>query len=204
VSGIDLNYDLRPTAVTGGVSDTIGTTVTLSGTAYSPDTNTVAYFVWGAGQVANSTELVPITGRTNTPVQVTLSGLGGGIIYTYSLVVSNAAGVAQGAQNTFLKLGWGGYALSLPTNSFMRTLNDQKPFFPNGSMTVEIWVKPKRHGVVMSETDRITSSAWDVSLIEILEDGTVVAGFPGVPPPHWEQLFWSNGITSCCDTAKLR
>jgi hypothetical protein len=181
VSGIDLGYDLRPVAVTGSAFDRIGTTVTLSGTAYSPDTNTIAYFVWGAGQVTNVTPVVPINGKTNTPVQMALAGLDGGLIYTYSLIVSNASGVAQGAQATFLKIGWAGYAISLPTNSYLRTFTDQKPFFPDESMTVEIWVKPKRAGVVMSETDRNISSSWDVSLIEILGDGTVVAGFPGVP-----------------------
>jgi hypothetical protein len=191
-SGIDLAFDPRPTAVTGGVSDSIGTIATLSGAAYSQDTNTVAYFIWGVGQVTNQTAQVSITGKTNTTVQATLNGLEGGINYWYSLIVSNAAGVAQGAQNTFLKLGWGGYALSTATNSYIRTFADQRPFFPDESMTVEIWLKPKRHGVVMSETDRINSAAWDVSLIEILADGSVVAGFPGVPSATLGTVVWEE------------
>src|SRR5205085_867797 len=44
-----------------------------------------------------------------------------------------------------------------------------------------LWIKPKKQGVEIAETDRTSPNLLDSSIVEILGSGNVVAGFPGVP-----------------------
>src|SRR5213075_1973083 len=69
VSGIELELDLRPVATTGNFTDAISTSVTVNGTAFSLDTNAVAFFLWGINELTNQTPAVPVRGGTNTPIQ---------------------------------------------------------------------------------------------------------------------------------------
>jgi hypothetical protein len=174
-----IRVDQRPTGLTGTVQESTTDAVILNGTVISESTNSVAYFIWGQGELTNSTPIMNFGNGTNN-IQATINGLQGGASYSVALVVSNSFGTTQGTPVNFVKLGWAGYALSLPLNSYLRTTNDQRPFFPDETITIELWLKPKKAGVVIAETDRVSPSFLDSSIVEILSSGSVIAGFPGV------------------------
>jgi len=180
ISRADLALDQRPVSVTGLVQDTLTEGSVINGTIIAESTNNLAYFVWGETDLTNTTP-AQIFGKGTNAAQATLTGLTGGTTYSFALVVSNSFGISRGTPTTFVKLGWAGYALSLSPNSYIRTVNDQRPFFPDETITVELWVKPKKQGVVLAEVDRLSPANLDSSIIEILASGNVVAGFPGVP-----------------------
>jgi hypothetical protein len=206
VSTIDLSLDLRPTAVTTLGQDSLGDSVVLTGTVTSPLTNTLAYFVWGNGttNLTNKTASLTLGSGTNS-AQAILNGLIGGQTYSYALVASNSAGTVQGNTVSFRKLSWAGYSLSLTNGSYIRMVNDQHAFFTDETITIEVWVKPFKAGVVVTETDR-TSTTLDSSLVEILTSGSVVAGFPGVPTVVIGKVDFNvwNNIVLRYDKASLK
>jgi hypothetical protein len=72
-------------------------------------------------------------------------------------------------------------AVSLTGGDFFRTTVFSPTMFPTESFSVEFWFKPASAGVLVSEVDTVDTNLWDVALAEILSDGSLRAGAPGVP-----------------------
>src|SRR5205814_5694703 len=112
-------------------------------------------------------------------VTATLSNLLGGT-YNYRLVATNSAGIVRGSNSTFTITNAAGLAASFPNvNSYLRDNQATRPFFPDGTVTIEFWFEAQP-GVLLNEADAFDVSAWDYNFLEIASDGTLVAGLPGI------------------------
>jgi hypothetical protein len=116
---------------------------------------------------------------TNLPI--VLTNLESGKGYEAFLVVSNAQGVRTGSVS-FVKSGWQGNAIHFDNTDYVGTglSIPQAGFFPNRSITVELWFDPTTPGVLAAETSY--QGAYDRALIEMLPSGEVIGGFNGPEP----------------------
>jgi phosphodiesterase/alkaline phosphatase D-like protein len=93
-----------PTATTQAATNITATGATLNGTVNANNNSTTVTFEWGpsAGYGRTATaDQSPVTGSSDTPVSVNLSGLVSGNTYHYRVVASSSGGTVYGADMTF-------------------------------------------------------------------------------------------------------
>ena len=140
------------------------------------------YFEFSLSNQVVRTESFEAPGATQpTSVRTDLRGLSPGVFYDIRVVASNRFGQIRGASVGFQKSGWAAYSLRFATPDYIRTASGQNTNFSTDSITVELWAKPSRAGVVASESNFPNTSSLDRSFIEILTNGTIAAAFDGVP-----------------------
>ncbi len=71
--------------------------------------------------------------------------------------------------------------MSVTGADFFRNTVQSPQLFPTRNFSVEFWFSAATAGVLASEVDTIDTNLWDKGIAEILADGTVRAGLPGVP-----------------------
>lgn len=173
--------DLRPTIATNLARAIAPFTVELEGSVNALGVNTLVYFEYGRSNVFQRTAAQDI-GAGNVPIRFTdvVSGLELGAIYDFRLVASNAFGIVQSTLGTFTATGWAGHAYRLAPNDHLRTTNNQNTKFPDKNITIELWFRPTKAGVLASETS--FNAIYDRAVVEILPSGNVQAGLNGLTP----------------------
>lgn len=175
--------DRRPYILEQSVLNLNALAVELKGNVNARGLPTTVFFEYGLDAFTSRTPLQNI-GQATVPVKFSsfLENLTPGSSYLLRLVASNEFGIVIGGTTSFAKTGWAGYALQLSTNDYIRASTDQRIILTNETFTVELWFKPTKAGVILSEYNPQNPAALDRSLLEILPSGSVEAGVNGLQP----------------------
>lgn len=74
-----------------------------------------------------------------------------------------------------------GNAVQLSGTDYIRTTLWSHQIFNTESFAFEMWVYPTGPGVLIGEPDTANVTLWDIAFAELLQNGSVVVGVPGVP-----------------------
>lgn len=193
VSGAKVTEDLRPVVLEQSANNLNPFVVELAGSVNPQGLATLVYFEYGRTNFDQSTGPQNI-GQPAGPIKFSsiADSLVPGATYSFRVVASNSFGIVRGPERSFLKTGWAGYSLSLNgTNHHIRTTTAQDSYFPNETITVEFWFKPKKAGVLAGEYDA-ESTLLDRSILEVLPSGDVEAGFAGLTPVSLGHAFYDT------------
>jgi Putative peptidoglycan binding domain len=108
VSSVDLTNGsstsaIPPSATTGSVDETTGTSTVLSGTVNPDGADTTSYFEYGTSpNYGETTPSVDVgSGANGVPITASLSDLSPGATYHYRLIAADAGGATYGQDATF-------------------------------------------------------------------------------------------------------
>lgn len=165
--------------VTLDVIKTVSGTV-LRGLAETSERALEVYFQWGSGEaLTNETvsELIPQLGRVRFSILIGEIGDGE---FRFRAVGRQGGELVYGEVKSFDPKYNAKSAAELNGNDFFRgsILATESRF--NESFTYEFWFYPETAGVLTGETSSDGSSSRDTALAELLSDGTLRAGLPGL------------------------
>ncbi|HUS35063.1 MAG TPA: LamG-like jellyroll fold domain-containing protein [Verrucomicrobiae bacterium] len=152
--------------------------VQIQGKVHANGADTTVYFEFGRSNVLNRTVARSIgSSLASVLTSEVIQNLEPGR-YEYRLVASNSFGVSKSESHRFGGSVGAGYAYYLTGGGYLRTTEDQKRFFPDSSLTVELWFNPTKGGVLLSELD--ATQGYNIPLIEMLPSGDIRARFNGI------------------------
>ncbi|MCR4321146.1 MAG: IPT/TIG domain-containing protein [Candidatus Brocadiaceae bacterium] len=174
--------DNTPTVTTGSSTNITSSSATLNGTVNANGLSTTAWFEYGdtsGGPYLNSNTQT-VTGTSDTPVSIGISGLSAGTKYYYRLVAENTAGKSEGEEKEFI------------TQTAKPYINNLSSYFGSPGTAVTIngvnFGDLQGSGVVNFGATTASVTSWN--------DTSIVITVPELPPETYDISVTANGQTS--------
>lgn len=154
----------------------------LTGVAQPRGSDVEVFFEWGVtAGLGNNTATQAISGAMlDQNFSATLTNLPIGS-YFFRAVGLLTNKTIVGAVQPFSVFGPAGRAIALRGDDYFRSTLWSHQMFTDENFTFELWFNPKSPGVLINEADTADVARWDISFAEVLSNGVLRAGAPGLP-----------------------